>query len=141
MKRQTIQNARQAGGKARKAPDSRMTADTPPASKKLPPASTDEGTEWTPPSRERLQQTLELLWEGDSTSTTLRNHLDSLSGREGKPGRFMPPEDWRIIAWAVNAWTMLQFPETLMRNEESLTQYDAIKVRRAGKRAEKMWRD
>lgn len=60
---------------------------------------------WQPPSPERLQVALDrLMGKGRMHATGLKEGLEYLEN--GQLARFLNAEDWRIIAWAVNAWAI-----------------------------------
>lgn len=90
------------------------------------------GGGWIPPSSEDLQATLERLLDGYGQEPPLRESVASLqrSGSGSRLGRFLSADDWQIIAWAVNAWAIV--------DDEAGS---AAFIQKAGMRAASIWRD
>jgi hypothetical protein len=139
---QTRQDAHQAAPKPETAPDAPLVADTPPASNLVPPTSTGDSPvypetdgHWPIPTPEEMQRTLEHLWQGypDKQEGRLRDSVESNIGSAVRLGRFITPQDWQRIAFAVNAWTIALY----ISNE-----YDPLSttlLNRAARRAASIW--
>jgi len=104
-----------------KLPETRQDAKNGPSLRKAPPDAPKpaEGTpepKWTPemharegwraPSAEELQATLVKLLHAHGNQNSLKDGIRSIENG-GNLGRFFSAEDWRVIAWAVNAWAIL----------------------------------
>lgn len=93
---------------------------------------------WAPPSPDELQACLERFLDGYGNEPRL---MDSVADIErassiARLGRFLSPDDWKIVAWAFNAWVIadhLTGQRDYGRDAEEL-------LRQAGNRSMSIWR-
>lgn len=142
---QTRQDAQESPSVPEEPPSTTYYLSEPPARNQAPFNAADG--RWMPPTSEELQGALERLLNGHGNEPRLResvesglHQIDPATGKSrGRTGRFLSVEDWQIVAWAANAWTIANH---LQASENYGGEMGAGRLlESASRRAASIWRE